>query len=86
MPITTDSDAIVAWVERRSGFAAEVSEGETVGALRIGFPGYIGEEPLTPLLWEEFFEKFATRGLAFEYEETDSAGNPSNIHQIVDRR
>jgi hypothetical protein len=67
--VTIDHEEIREWVEARSGKPATV-EGtergkEAVGLLRIDFPGYSGEATLTPIDWDEFFEKFEEEKLAF---------------------
>jgi hypothetical protein len=38
---------------------------EAAGLLRIDFPGYSGADSLTPIDWDEFFEKFEEAQLAF---------------------
>ena len=37
--------------------------------LRIDFPGYSGKDTLTPIDWDEFFEKFEEANLAFLYDD-----------------
>lgn len=67
--VTIDHDEIREWVEARGGTPATV-EGtergsEAAGLLRIDFPGYSGKDTLTPIDWDEFFEKFEEEKLAF---------------------
>jgi hypothetical protein len=67
--VTIDHEEIREWVEARGGTPATV-EGtergsETAGLLRIDFPGYSGKDTLTPVDWDEFFEKFEEERLAF---------------------
>jgi hypothetical protein len=67
--ITIDHDEIREWIEARGGTPATV-EGtergaEAAGLLRIDFPGYSGKDTLSPLDWDEFFEKFEESKLAF---------------------
>jgi hypothetical protein len=67
--VTIDHEEIREWVEARGGTPATV-EGtergsEAAGLLRIDFPGYSGKDTLTPVDWDEFFEKFEEERLAF---------------------
>ena len=67
--MTIDHDEIREWVEARGGSPATV-EGtergrEAAGLLRIDFPGYSGQDTLTAIDWDEFFEKFEEEKLAF---------------------
>lgn len=89
---TQDRQTIIAWIERRSAHAAQVVGSHpdadpdfepSVGALRVGFPGYASNETLEPLSWDAFFERFDERGAVFHYQETDENGNPSNAYQIL---
>jgi hypothetical protein len=69
---TIDHDEIRQWVESRGGHPATVAgterDSEAAGLLRIDFPGYSGEQSLTPIDWDEFFEKFEEAKLAFLYD------------------
>ena len=67
--VTIDHDEIRDWVESRNGTPATV-EGtkrgsQGAGVLRIDFPGYSGKGTLSPIDWDEFFEKFEEAKLAF---------------------
>jgi hypothetical protein len=67
-------------VEARGGQPATVKPtrkgSQGAGVLRIDFPGYSGEQTLTPISWEEWLETFEARRLAFRYqEESDSRFN-----------
>src|SRR5215218_8484348 len=68
---TTDHDEIRRWVEERGGKPATVKrthQGEDAGILRIDFPD--GPEPaLEEIGWEEFFEKFEEKQLAFLHQD-----------------
>jgi len=69
--VTTDHSTIRRWIESHGGHPAVVSgaPGEETGALRVDIPGYVEQEFLAPLTWEEFFRRFDAKGLAFVYEE-----------------
>lgn len=64
---TTDPDEIRQWAEARGGRPAKVETKGEGGILRLDF----GEpdEKLTEIGWEEFFEIFEERGLAFLYQD-----------------
>ena len=85
---TQDRDTIIAWVEKRSGYAARVigthpdaedDANADVEALRIGFPGYASEERLEPLSWDDFFADFAG---TFYYYETEPDGTMSHRYRM----
>jgi len=83
---TTDHKTIRKWAEERDGKPARVkrSKGSKgVGILRIDF----GEpEPsLEPISWEEFFEVFEDRELAFLYQEEAGKGGTSRFFKLVHR-
>jgi len=70
--MTIDHDEIREWVESRGGKPSTVvgteRGSEAAGVLRIDFPGYSGEQSLSPIDWDEFFEKFEEKKLAFLYD------------------
>lgn len=84
---TTDADEIKQWVEERGGVPAKVKTGakEGSGILRIDFPGYGDEESLEKISWEEWFEIFEKRQLAFLYQEKLSSGKESRFFKLVNR-
>lgn len=82
---TTDHDTIRKWVEQRKGRPAVVkgtegSDGE--GLLRIEFRH---GDKLEDIAWEEFFETFEDRKLAFLYQEKTADGNESRFFKFVKR-
>ena len=85
---TTDHKVIQKWAEERGGKPATVkrteSDGEP-GVLRIDFPGYSGKDSLEEITWEEFFEKFDEKGLAFLYQEETAGGSESRFFKLVSR-
>ncbi|ACZ42634.1 conserved hypothetical protein [Thermobaculum terrenum ATCC BAA-798] len=85
---TTDHETIRRWVEERGGRPATVKgteEGDEAGVLRIDFPGYGDDEKLQPISWEEFFQKFEEKQLAFLYQEETSEGKESRFFKFVRR-
>ncbi|RNI25958.1 hypothetical protein [Rufibacter latericius] len=80
---TTDHDTIRKWAEARKGKPASVKgtgKGEEAGLLRINFPGY-AEDNLEDISWEEFFEKFEEKKLAFLYQDEKD----SHFSKLVNR-
>jgi hypothetical protein len=86
---TTDHDEIRRWVEERDGTPASVrgtaDDGDGAGVLRIDFPGGAGEESLEHISWDEWFEKFEEKGLAFLYQEQKAGGEESTFFKLVQR-
>jgi len=85
---TTDHETIRRWVEERGGRPATVKgteEEDEAGVLRIDFPGYGDDEKLQPISWEEFFQKFEEKQLAFLYQEETSEGKESRFFKFVRR-
>jgi hypothetical protein len=62
---TTNHDEIRKWIEERDGRPARVSDGE--GILRVDFRD--PDDKLEPISWEEFFETFEDRKLAFLHQD-----------------
>ncbi len=85
---TTDHKMIQAWSEARGGKPATVKSTEKdgeAGVLRIDFPGYSGAGSLEEISWEEFFQKFDEKKLAFLYQEQTSSGEESRFFKLVSR-
>ena len=86
---TTDHKVIRKWVEERGGYPATVKateKGDEAGILRIDFPGYSGKESLERISWDEFFDKFEEKKLAFLYQDTTSSGEQSRFSKFVSRK
>lgn len=85
---TTDHKKIKKWAEERQGKPAVVKGTEEnkdgAGLLRINFPGY-AEENLKDISWDEFFDTFDKRKLAFLYQD-EIDGNKSRFFKLVDRQ
>ena len=86
--IITDHEEIRRWVEAHGGRPATVrgtGGDDDAGVLRIDFPGGAGEEALEPISWDEWFEKFDEKGLAFLYQESKAGGEDSTFFKLVRR-
>jgi ferritin-like metal-binding protein YciE len=87
---TTDPEEIRLWAEERGGKPACVQgtggKGD-IGLLRIEFPGKpnANDAKLTPISWEDFFDKFEERGLAMVYQEETAGGQKSNFNKLIAR-
>lgn len=81
---TTDHKEIRQWVEAREGRPSKVSAGgEEGGILRIDFGD---KEPnLEQVSWEEFFEIFDDRKLAFLHQDETEAGKKSRFNKFIAR-
>lgn len=87
---TTDHAKIRRWVEARNGRPARVhgtGEAGDAGLLRIDFPedAEHDEDDLEELTWDEFFEKFDEKRLAFVYQEQTTSGEQSRFNKFVSR-
>lgn len=86
--VTINHDEIRRWAEERQGRPATVKStgsSEEPGLLRIDFPGGAGEDRLEPISWEDFFEKFDEKELAFVYQDTLKSGEESRFFKFVRR-
>ncbi len=85
---TTEHEFIKRWAEERGGWPATVIRsvrGKGAGILRIDFPGYKGEGTLKPVSWDEWFQTFEDRNLAFLYQDKTAAGTLSRFFKLVER-
>jgi hypothetical protein len=85
---TRNHEEIRKWAEARGGKPATVKRtGNTdePGILRIDFPGGSGEESLEEISWDQFFEKFEEKKLAFLYQEKTKDGKQSRFCKLVSR-
>ena len=83
---TTDHDTIRKWIEDRGGVptvvkGTEDDEGE--GILRVDFAER--DEKLEEISWDEFFDTFEDRGLAFLYQDETKDGKESRFFRFVNR-
>ena len=58
---------------------------DEVGVLRIDFPGGSGGDRFEEISWEEWFEKFDEKNLAFLYQEQKASGEESTFFKLVSR-
>lgn len=85
---TTDHNVIRNWAEEREGKPAAVKatgNSDDVGLLRIDFPDYGNDGKLQEISWEEFFDKFDEKKLAFLYQEKTKDGKISRFFKLVSR-
>jgi hypothetical protein len=81
---TTNHETIKKWAESRDGHPARVRDGKDDGGiLRIDFGK--PEEGLEPMEWDEFFEIFDDRKLAFLYQDKTADGKTSRFSKFVER-
>ncbi|WP_299359493.1 hypothetical protein [uncultured Paracoccus sp.] len=83
---TTDHFTIRRWCEERGGTPTVVkdTQGEDGdGILRIDFAE--PDESLTEISWEDFFQTFEDRGLAFLYQNETKDGEQSRFFKFVKR-
>jgi hypothetical protein len=86
--VTTDREEIRQWAEERGARPSCVrgtgGDGGT-GMLRLDFPAYTGEDSLTEISWNDWFDKFDERGLALLHQDTNARGQKSNFNKIISR-
>jgi hypothetical protein len=86
---TTDHEKIRRWAEARAGKPARVQgtgDADDAGLLRIDFPeANDDDERLEEISWDEFFQKFDEKQLAFVYREKTGTGAQSRFNKFVSR-
>lgn len=83
---TTDHDAIRKWIEQRDGKPSKVTgteDDQGEGILRVDFAE--PDDKLEPISWEEFFETFEDRKLAFLHQDKTEGGEVSRFFKFVNR-
>ncbi len=83
---TTDHNEIKKWIEARKGRptvvkGTEGKDGE--GILRVDFRE--PDDKLEEIGWDEFFETFEDRKLAFLHQDKTADGQPSRFFKFVHR-
>lgn len=83
---TTNHKTIQRWIEERGGKPTKVkgtdgNDGE--GILRVDFAE--PDDKLEPIDWDEFFETFEDRQLAFLHQDKTSDGQQSRFFKFVRR-
>jgi hypothetical protein len=84
---TTDHNEIRQWAEARGGKPATVKrtgDEDDPGLLRIKFTDE-SDDSLEEISWDEFFEKFEDKKLAFLYQEEKKSGEESRFFKFVSR-
>jgi len=83
---TTDHDEIRQWIEARGGHPAAVAatmDEDDAGILRVDFDP--PDDSLEQMEWDDFFDTFDRKGLAFLYQERTDDGKPSRFFKFVSR-
>ena len=86
--VLTDHDEIRSWAEERDARPSAVQRTHTddsVGIIRLDFPGYSGENSLEEIEWDEWFDKFDDNNLALVVQDETAGGERSNFNKIVSR-
>lgn len=86
--VLTDHDEIRRWAEERDARPSAVQRTHTddsVGIIRLDFPGYSGENSLEEIEWDEWFDKFDDNNLALIVQDKTAEGETSNFNKIVSR-
>jgi hypothetical protein len=88
--MTVKHDQIRRWVEARGGHPATVKRTvkgkQAAGVLRIDFPGFSGAQSLKPISWDEWFETFDEKRLAFLYQDKTTSGKQNRFNKLVCRK
>ncbi len=85
---TTDHQEIRKWAEARDGRPVTVKgtgDKDEAGVLRIDFPGYSGGDRFEEISWDEWFEKFDEKNLAFLYQDQTKDGEESRFFKLISR-
>ena len=83
---TTDHGVIRKWIEARGGRPTRVkgtADDEGEGILRVDFAE--PDEKLEEISWEDFFETFEDRKLAFLHQDKTADGKTSRFFKFVRR-
>lgn len=88
--VTIDHATIRRWAEERGGKPAAVKAThgkDDPGIIRLIFPDsrFADDESLEEISWDEFFEKFDDKGLAFLYQDKTAGGEESRFFKLVSR-
>lgn len=85
---TTDHATIKKWAEERGGVPSTVEgteDGDEAGVLRLDFPSYSGRK-LEHISWDEWFQKFDEKHLAFLYQDETRDGEESRFFKLVSQQ
>ena len=81
---TTDHQEIKRWVEAHDGVPTVIEDtesGKGEGVLRIHFPKASADDQFKEISWDDFFETFDEKELAFLYQDEPD----STFHKLVSR-
>lgn len=80
---TSNHEVIRNWVEARGGHPVRVEDTGDGGILRIDFDP--PDDGLERISWEEFFDVFEERRLAFLHQDLTERGETSRFNKFVSR-
>jgi hypothetical protein len=83
---TTDHNEIRRWIESHGGRPAAVAatmKADDAGILRVDFGP--PEDSLEEISWDDFFDTFEDRELAFLYQDKGDDGGASRFFKFVSR-
>ncbi|HEU4592959.1 MAG TPA: hypothetical protein VFS13_18775 [Steroidobacteraceae bacterium] len=83
---TTNHEEIRQWIEARGGHPAAVAatkDADDAGILRVDFDP--ADDSLEQIEWDDFFDTFDRKGLAFLYQDRTEDGKPSRFFKFVSR-
>ncbi len=86
--VLVDHGDIQRWAEARGARPVSVrgtGSARDIGIIRLDLPGYVGEEKLRPVSWDQWFDKFEETNLALVVEETTTRGQQSNFNKLISR-
>lgn len=90
--VTIDHDEIREWAEERGAKPSALKKTEIEndpGVIRFSFSQSVArknsEGSLEEIPWEEFFDRFDEKELAFLYQEEDDEGRTSKFNKLISR-
>jgi hypothetical protein len=84
----TDHEEIRRWAEERGARPSTVRSthgDDSVGIIRLDFPGYSGADSLEEISWDEWFEDFDDKNLALLVQDETANGQKSNFNKLISR-
>lgn len=84
----TDHEEIRRWAEERGARPSTVRSthgDDSVGIIRLDFPGYSGADSLEEISWDEWFEDFDNNNLALLVQDETANGQKSNFNKLISR-
>ncbi len=85
--ITTEHDEIRRWTEERGGFPVRTKAefNDDAASIRIDFPRFAADLRLERISWDEWFDVFERRELAFLRQEETEDGQISHFNTLISR-